>query len=156
MKRLAPALREIGIEYGDGRDPGGTRTRRKYLKKGAAKDRPHRPYRPTDDKIPANSGIVMGRSSDDEERSKNGAAPKTVPDETPAKEHLWDDGDGRDDDLRRESKAGGSEIVCAIRQLFEMHPEAKRQTPEQIADDLYIWTNLGYEPKSSEVREVFR
>ena len=43
MKRIAPALREAGIEYGDERTSGGSRTRRKTLKKTSAEDRPSRP-----------------------------------------------------------------------------------------------------------------
>ena len=43
MKRIAPALRKAGIEYGDERTPGGSRTRRKTLKKTSAENRPDRP-----------------------------------------------------------------------------------------------------------------
>jgi len=46
MKRIAPSLREAGIEYGDERSPGGSRTRRKSLKRTADRDRPGRPDRP--------------------------------------------------------------------------------------------------------------
>ena len=46
MKRIAPSLREAGIEYGDERSPGSSRTRRKSLKKTSEKDRPGRPERP--------------------------------------------------------------------------------------------------------------
>jgi hypothetical protein len=47
MKRIAPSLRETGIEYADGRSPGGSRTRRKSLKKIPETDRPGRPERPS-------------------------------------------------------------------------------------------------------------
>lgn len=46
IKRIAPALRKAGIEYGDERTPGGSRTRRKTLKKTSTGDRPSRPERP--------------------------------------------------------------------------------------------------------------
>jgi hypothetical protein len=46
MKRIAPSLREAGIEYGDERAPGGSRTRTKSLKKTLEKDRPGCPDRP--------------------------------------------------------------------------------------------------------------
>ncbi len=46
MKRIAPSLRGAGIEYGDERAPGGSRTRKKGLKKTSTKDRPGRPERP--------------------------------------------------------------------------------------------------------------
>jgi hypothetical protein len=47
MKRIAPSLRETGIEYADERSPGGSRTRRKSLKKIPETDRPGRPERPS-------------------------------------------------------------------------------------------------------------
>jgi len=43
------------------------------------------------------------------------------------------------------------EIVEALQQLFEEHPETREQTPEQIAEDLYIRTDLDYEPAAEEV-----
>ena len=46
MKRIAPSLREAGIEYGDERAPGGSRTRKKSLKRTPEKDRSGRPDRP--------------------------------------------------------------------------------------------------------------
>lgn len=49
MKRIAPSLREAGIEYGDERAPGGSRTRRKSLKKTPETDRPGCPDRPVDE-----------------------------------------------------------------------------------------------------------
>jgi putative DNA primase/helicase len=42
-------------------------------------------------------------------------------------------------------------LVKALHQLFEKHPETRQQTPEQTAEDLYIWTDLGYEPTAEEV-----
>ena len=47
MKRIAPSLRETGIEYADERSPGGSRTRRKSLTKIPETDRPGRPERPS-------------------------------------------------------------------------------------------------------------
>ena len=46
MKRIAPSLREAGIEYVDERTPGGSRTRKKSLKKTAARSCPGRPNHP--------------------------------------------------------------------------------------------------------------
>lgn len=37
-----------------------------------------------------------------------------------------------------------------------MHPETREQTPRQIAEDLYIWTDLGYEPTVDAVAEGLR
>jgi hypothetical protein len=50
-----------------------------------------------------------------------------------------DAGDGRE-------RGHHGEITAAIHQLFEMHPETRKHTPRQIAEDLYFWTDLGYKP----------
>lgn len=44
------------------------------------------------------------------------------------------------------------EIAFALRQLFEMHSEARNQTARQMAEVLYLWTDLGYEPDSADVQ----
>lgn len=72
MKRIAPSLREAGIEYEDERMSGGGRTRTKSLKKIPEKDRPGRPERPD---------------------REDGSARSTRRSEPPAR----DTGDGRDD-----------------------------------------------------------
>jgi hypothetical protein len=43
------------------------------------------------------------------------------------------------------------EIVEALQQLFEKHPDTRGQTPEQITEDLYLRTDLDYEPAAEEV-----
>jgi hypothetical protein len=104
LKRLAPALRGIGIEYEDARLPGGERKRAKRLRKNnAAKDRFYRPDRPADQENPAKPQNQPGTMIADAGRSRDDDAEKTVPEETPAKEHVRDDRDGRDDDLRTDS-----------------------------------------------------
>ena len=104
MKRLAPALRGIGIEYEDARLPGGERKRAKRLRKNnAAKDRPYRPDRPGVREIPAKHRDRGGTMIEEAGRSWDDAAEKTVPNESPANEHIRDDRDGRDDDLRADS-----------------------------------------------------
>jgi hypothetical protein len=104
MKRLAPALRGIGIEYEDARLPGGERKRAKRLRKNnAAKDRPHRPNRPAGGESPANRENQAGTIPADAGQSRDDAGKMTVPEETPAKEYIRDDGDGRDDDLQPDS-----------------------------------------------------
>jgi len=65
MKRIAPSLREAGIEYGDERSPGGSRTRRKSLKKMLGKDRPGRPDRPVDVQGLGGSAEGVGKSEGD-------------------------------------------------------------------------------------------
>ena len=63
LKRLAPALRGIGIDYEDVRLPGGDRKRAKRLRKNkGVKDRPYRPDRPAGQERPANTEI--GRRDD--------------------------------------------------------------------------------------------
>jgi hypothetical protein len=101
---LAPALRGIGIEYEDARLPGGERKRAKRLRKNnAARDRSYRPDRPEDQESPAKQRNRDGTMIAGTGRSRDDDVEKTVPGESPAKEHIRDDGDGRDDDLRTHS-----------------------------------------------------
>ncbi|PLS83288.1 MAG: hypothetical protein CYG60_22185, partial [Actinobacteria bacterium] len=64
MKRIAPSLREAGIEYGDERIPGGSRARRKSLKKKPGRDRPGRPDRPGDGREPEARAAGAGQPED--------------------------------------------------------------------------------------------
>jgi hypothetical protein len=101
LKRLAPALRGIGIEYEDVRLPGGNRKRAKRLRKNeGARDRPYRPDRPTGGESPANYGDEAETISQHPGRSRDDVRQKTVPGESPANKRVWDDRDGRDDDLQ--------------------------------------------------------
>jgi hypothetical protein len=100
LKRLAPALRGVGIECGDARLPG-TGKRVKSLKKIAEQDRHDRHAQQKD---PQN-----GRAQrDDGVTTPASGQAKTVTDEGPAKQRVRDDGDGRDDDSRPHSKEGSS------------------------------------------------
>ena len=105
LKRLAPALREIGIEYEDARLPGGERKRAKRLvrKNNDANDRLHRPDRPAQQESPANRKKQAGTMIAEAGRSRDDASEKTVPEESRAKADIRDDGDGRDDDLQPDS-----------------------------------------------------
>ena len=47
-------------------------------------------------------------------------------------------------------------IRRALQGLFEQHPEAREQSPEQIAEDLYLWTDLGYTPAAEDVEAARR
>jgi phage/plasmid-associated DNA primase len=49
------------------------------------------------------------------------------------------------------SEGSEQKLARALRKLFEKHPETRKQSPEQIAEDLYIWTDLGYEPTAEDV-----
>jgi hypothetical protein len=44
------------------------------------------------------------------------------------------------------------EVVSSLRRLFEARPEARKQVPEQVASDLFVWTDLGYEPSVEAVK----
>jgi hypothetical protein len=101
LKRLAPALRGIGIEYEDARLPGDDRKRAKRLRKNnASKDRPHRPDRPGRQGSPAKRGDQSGTVIAEAGRSRDDGGEKTVPDKSPANQHIRD---GRDGDLRADS-----------------------------------------------------
>ena len=110
LKRIAPALREAGVEYEDGRQPGGSRTRKKSLKKRPAKDRPNRPDRPKEHENPGNGGDGSGTIEDDAGRSGDSATVKTVPGEHTANGYFRDDWDGRDDKKHFSSKAGREKV----------------------------------------------
>jgi hypothetical protein len=104
MKRLAPALRDIGIEYEDARLPGHDRKRAKRLRKNRnAKDRPNRSHRPESEESSAKAEDSTGTMITDAGRSRDDGTSKTVPEETPAYEHIRDGRDGRDDELRSDS-----------------------------------------------------
>jgi hypothetical protein len=103
LKRLAPALRGVGIEYGDARQPG-TGKRVKSLKKTGEKDRHDRHSRHTSEKDLQKEGLERDGGVTVLE---DGEA-MTVTDETPANKHVRDDGGGRDDDLLPHSIDGGS------------------------------------------------
>jgi hypothetical protein len=49
-----------------------------------------------------------------------------------------------------------SEVVQTLQDLFEIRPETRGLEPEQLIDELYIWTNLGYEPPVSMVIEALQ
>ena len=161
MKRIAPTLREIGIHYSDNIE-GHQRTRTKYLRKvedqrkmSSASSASLAP----NEKDPQISKKERGLFADDGQRCGRPADDPVRRDrsqETPAKVPVREDADSADDDLRPHSTADASEVVSAIRQLLDMHPEARQQSPEQIASDLYIWTDLGYELEPSEVEEALK
>ncbi len=60
------------------------------------------------------------------------------------------------DHIHNSSQEEVREVVAALRRLFEMHPETREQSPEQLPADLYIWTDLGYEPAASLVSEALK
>lgn len=81
MKRIAPALREAGIQYEDERLPGGSRTRQKSLKKLATKDRPDRPGEneslATSEHNYRNTTGSAGRDRDDRDGRDDGQRPSS-------------------------------------------------------------------------------
>lgn len=118
MKRLAPVLRGIGIEYEDARAAGGERKRAKRLKNMRVKDRPHRSDRPAKQENPAKQDNQAGTMMQKAGRSGEDRGAKTVPDEFPANGNIRDDRDGRDDDLQLHSKSYSEDI----RKLFKNPP----------------------------------
>lgn len=57
---------------------------------------------------------------------------------------------------REDSAAGdpGAEILDALHQHFESRPEARQDSPAEIAKDLYWSTDLEYEPSAEIVQEI--
>lgn len=108
LKRLAPSLREAGIEYEDGREPGGSRTRTKRLRKKPEKTVPTVPIVPEEEKDVQNSGFFGDDTGTVRDDSKT-VARKTVPEEIPAKEHIGDGRDDRDDEKQPLSESSERE-----------------------------------------------
>lgn len=109
LKRLAPALRGIGIEYGEDRSKA---TRQKRLtKKVPAEDRHHRHHRhPAEKDLQSEelAGDGLGGSvTVDDDRGE-----MTVIGEIPAKAHVGDGDDGGDDDLRPDSEQHPWNCLC--------------------------------------------
>jgi hypothetical protein len=96
LKRIAPALRETGIEYGDGRLPGGSRKRAKTLMRKPEKDRPSRPHRPAEEESPANHGYGPGTMVGEMGRSRDSGNAGIVPDKHSANGCFRDGLDGGD------------------------------------------------------------
>ncbi len=112
LKRLAPALRGIGIEYEDLRLPGGGRQRVKHLRKNTGtKDRPDRRDRPAKEDNLAKLENRPGTMIEEAGRSRDDNARKTVPEEIAANDHVRDDGNGRDGDLRTDSKERPGDLI---------------------------------------------
>ena len=108
LKRLAPALRDIGIEYGEDRT-GKTRERRKTLtKKRDARDRPHRPYRPPGE-FSAKESQMKADGAADGVGGADGPTEKDRPPENRVNKgnsREADSSDGADGDLHSGSKQG--------------------------------------------------
>jgi hypothetical protein len=137
MKRLAPALRGIGIEYEDARLPGGQRKRAKCLRKNkAVKDRPDRPDRSEKRETPAKQEDQLGTMIERSGRSRDSGGSKTVPDENPANGHYRDDTDSRDDDLRADSNV--SSFLANPPDWYRRQAEecARQGSPERLLKPL--------------------
>jgi hypothetical protein len=105
LKRLAPALRGTGIEYGEDRS-GSKGTRLKTLtKKVLAKDRQYRQDRQSSEEPPQN----RQKAADDADRQTDDtdeAPTKHRQHESPANERVTDSSDDTDGDMRPSSKQG--------------------------------------------------
>lgn len=100
MKRIAPALREAGIEYGDERLPGGSRRRQKRLQR---MDVTERPKRPAERENPADCRDGYGTARDESDRSSAGSV-ENIPSDGILEKDLRDDRDDRDVDSRPSSE----------------------------------------------------
>ena len=99
LKRLAPALREVGIEYGEGRS-GSKGTRLKTLKKKEpTKDRRHRQGRQPYEEVLQNEQKAADDTDEPTDDTDDQPADHRQH-ESPANEGGADDSDGADDDMR--------------------------------------------------------
>ena len=97
IKRLAPALRDAGIEYRDAYPDEDGRKRAKSLQKLGANHRPDRPHRPDEPEPPVDKPKTSGTMVQDDGRSGNNIVRKTVPGETPTDMPIEGGPDGKDD-----------------------------------------------------------
>jgi hypothetical protein len=101
LKRLAPVLRGIGIEYEDVRLPGSARRRVKRLRKNrGAKDRFRRSDPPREEEIPVKPENQLGTMIPGAERSRADDAQETVMEESPASGRIQVGNDDENDDLQ--------------------------------------------------------
>ena len=134
LKRLAPTLRGVGIEYGEDR---GKRSRKKVLTKNiGAKDRHHRHHRHPDEK-PLQNDIFSGdgpgdddSGGDDDDRHQDRHPEFPIPIGNSAD---GDDDDGGDDDLRPFSNPPAEEPPAddaeglTLQQRMQKNAEQKRR-----------------------------
>jgi hypothetical protein len=101
LKRLAPVLRGIGIEYEDVRLPGSARRRVKRLRKNrGAKDRFHRSDRLGEEERPAKPENHLGTMVSGVGGSRAEDAQDIVPEESPANGRIQSGSDDGNDDLQ--------------------------------------------------------
>jgi hypothetical protein len=129
IKRLAPALRDAGIEYRDAHPDEDARKRAKSLQKIGAKDRPDRPHRPDDHESPAGMPKTPGTMIKDDGRSGDDTARKTVQVENPIDKPI-EDGvggpDDKDDDLQPRSTSPAPR-AADVRELLSRPPDWLRR-----------------------------
>jgi hypothetical protein len=169
IKEVLPLLVAAGIEAARGRDEAAKQITLRKRPTNDGSDGSHREPRTTRDKTHANNNQDDGRSIGSDN-------PNGRPDGSNKRRSDADSANTADIANRYESNSevpasfsarpGESttvaelkerqEIVSALRVLFEMRPEAREETPKQIAQDLYIWTDLGYEPTIEAVEEAMK
>jgi hypothetical protein len=118
LRRLAPALRGAGVQYGEAREPGGNRRRVKYLKKRVGAK--GRPGRPAEAETPSRHQAADGTTPAEAGRSRNEASPEIVPESIPANPQARDARDARDGDPRPNS---GGVDPGDVRRLFARPPD---------------------------------
>jgi len=125
IKRLAPALRDAGIEYRDAYPGEDARKRAKSLQKVGANHRPDRPYRPDKHENPVGKAKTPGTMIEDDGRSGDDAVRKTVPDKNTIGKPIEDDVDGpddKDDDLQPRSTSSGP-CPASVREFLSRPPD---------------------------------
>ena len=98
IKRLAPALRDAGIEYRDAHPDEDGRKRAKSLQKVGANHRPDRPHRPDMGEMPVGKPETIGTMVGDDGQSGDHADRNIVPDTNPVDNPIGDASDGKDDE----------------------------------------------------------
>ena len=124
IKRLAPALRDAGIEYRDAYPDEPGRKRAKSLQKVGANDRPDRPHRPDKPENPVDKPKTSRTMVEDDGRSGDDAVRKIVPDGNPIYKPNEGSADGKDDkdaDLQRRSTSSATHPV-SVREFLSKPP----------------------------------
>jgi hypothetical protein len=142
LKRLAPSLRESGIEYGDGRLPG-SGTRIKLLKKVPVLDRHDRHSRHTGEKSSANGHKTERDDPSEGVTVPDGAGTNAVTGKSAANGKFFDDVTVCDDEIRPLSENTGDRNGDTPEGRDDLLEEVRSLVSgdgaEQISSDPDVW-----------------
>lgn len=110
LRRIAPALRDVGIEYIENHDSRRTKTLRKNM---TAKLR-HLRHSVTADEKPLQNGTFSSDASSDANGASDATAPAEEPRKTPANPQVCDASDASDANLRPYSKSTGDAVRALL------------------------------------------